>query len=66
MSLVPIPIGWICVPNLFHFRDSFALLDFALVFWVFVFGERKKNEPKWREKKNRLFVRLTVLTKDFM
>lgn len=31
MSLVPIPIGG-SVPNLFHFRDSFACIDFALVF----------------------------------
>lgn len=55
MSLVPIPIGG-SVPNLFHFRDSFACIDFVLVF-VFFFGEKTNQNG---EKKKLLFVRLTV------
>lgn len=43
MSLVPIPIGG-SVPNLFHFRDSFAFTDFALVFFLSLSSAKKRTE----------------------
>lgn len=55
------------MPNLVHFRDSFAFMDFA---WVLLsLSSAKKanqNEGRERERTKMVVCAVNCLTKDFM